>query len=40
MTFIFMLMAHELAKGIHRKLSVADFNCKRKGKYTLNINIS
>ena len=40
MTFIFMLMAHELAKGIHTKLNIADFNCKHRGKYTLNVNIS
>lgn len=39
MTFIFVLMAQELAKCIHRKLNVADFQCNQLGKYTLNVNI-
>lgn len=30
-------MAHGLEKCIHRKLNVADFQCKHKGKYTLNV---
>lgn len=32
-------MAHELANCIHRNLNVADFNCKHKGIYTLNVSI-
>lgn len=39
MTFIFVIMAHELTKYTHRKLTVADFQCKHKVKYALNINI-
>lgn len=31
MTFIFALMAHELAKCIHGKLKLADFQCKQWG---------
>lgn len=31
--------SHELAKFIHRKLFVADFQCKYKWKITLNVNI-
>lgn len=38
-TFIFVLIVHELAKYIHRKLNVEDFHCKHKGKYRLNVNI-
>lgn len=39
MTFIFALMAHESAKGIQRKLNVADIGetnteCKHKGLHT------
>lgn len=32
-------MAHGLPKCIHRKLNVADFQCKHKEKYTLNVNL-
>lgn len=39
MTFIFVLMAHELAKCIHSKLNAADFKCNHMGKYTLNVNV-
>lgn len=37
---IFVLMEHELATCIHRKLYVADFQCKHTGKYTMNGNIT
>lgn len=39
-TFILKVMAHELAKCTYRKLNIVDFQCKRKGKYTLNLNIT
>lgn len=39
MTFMFVLMAHELPKCDNRKLNVADFHCKHKGKYSLSVNI-
>lgn len=39
MTFMFVLMAHELAKCNNRKLNVADFHSKHKGKYSLSVNI-
>lgn len=39
MTFMFVLMARELAKCNNRKLNVADFHCKHKGKYSLSVNI-
>lgn len=39
LAFIFVLMTHELAKYIHRKLNVVDFQRKHKGKCTLNVNI-
>lgn len=28
------------AKCVYRKLNVANYQCKYKGKYTLNVNIS
>lgn len=35
-----MLLAYELAKGIHKKLNVTYYQCKHKGIYTLlNVNI-
>lgn len=35
----FVLIAHLKAKCIPRNLNVADFQCKQKEKYTLNVNI-
>lgn len=39
MTSIFVLLAHESAKCIQRRLNVADFQCKHMGKYILNVNV-
>lgn len=39
MTFVYVLMGCEKAKCIHKKLNVADFQCKHQGKYTVNQNI-
>lgn len=39
MTFIFVLIAHVLAKWIQGKLNISDFHSKYKGKYALNVNI-
>lgn len=33
---MFVLMAHDLAKRIHRKLNIAYFQCRHREKYTLN----
>lgn len=39
MRFIFMLTAHEFADCIHRILISADFKFKRKGTYSMVVNI-
>lgn len=39
MTFIFVLLAHELAKCIQRKLNVAYFLWKHKVEYIMNVNL-
>lgn len=37
--FIFVLIAHELGKFIHRKLHFADFQRNYEREYTLNVDI-
>lgn len=39
MTIILVLMRRDKAKYVNRKFNIADFQCKNRGKCTLNVNI-